>query len=219
MAITKAMRDRHTVRKYINKPLPPDVVKQLEQRILRLNAEHGTSLKLMVEDTSAFNFITRLVLAKGVRNYVILAGFAEPGLAERLGWAGSDLMLFAQELGLNTWWATGTFNHLTTSRAVPGKRVLGVIALGYGATQGKPHKSRPSRTVSSYAGTAPAWFEEGVEAALLAPTAVNQQAFFIRGEGNRVSVTYKGGPNSGMDLGIIKHHFAVGAGEENFVWA
>ena len=72
---------------------------------------------------------------------------------------------------------------------------------------------------SSYTGVAPTWFEEGVEAALLAPTAVNQQAFFIHGEGDRVSVTYKGGPNSGMDLGIIKHHFAVGAGEENFTWA
>ena len=105
MAITKAMRDRHTVRKYIDKPLPPDVVKQLEQRILRLNAEHGTSLKLMVDDTRAFNFITRLVLAKGARNYVILAGFAEPGLAERLG--KTYTVVWIKEGLLNGWKRAG----------------------------------------------------------------------------------------------------------------
>ena len=65
----------------------------------------------------------------------------------------------------------------------------------------------------------PEWFPRGIEAALLAPTAVNQQKFRIERNGNRVSA------RSGLigaclkiDLGIVKCHFHLAAGEENFTW-
>ena len=77
----------------------------------------------------------------------------------------------------------------------------------------------PLTQVSSYEGEAPEWFNNGVQAALLAPTALNMQAFTITGKGNTVSLTYKGGPMSGIDKGIVKHHFELGAGKENFEWA
>ena len=53
----------------------------------------------------------------------------------------------------------------------------------------------------------------------LAPTAINMQNFNITGKGNKVTLTYKSGPMSGIDKGIIKHHFELGAGKENFEWA
>lgn len=86
------------------------------------------------------------------------------------------------------------------------------------ATQGVPHKSKQSAEIASYHGAEPAWFEQGVKAVLLAPTALNKQAFTIRGDGRKVSMTCKNGMFSGIDLGIGKYHFELGAGQEQFEW-
>ncbi|WP_325214577.1 nitroreductase family protein, partial [Oscillibacter sp.] len=90
---------------------------------------------------------------------------------------------------------------------------------GYGAVQGVPHRSKKPEEVAAYEGPAPEWFARGVEALLLAPTALNRQAFTVRGEGRRVSLTCDNGAFSGVDLGIGKYHFEIGAGRENFDWA
>lgn len=39
------------------------------------------------------------------------------------------------------------------------------------------------------------------------------------GHGKNQGVPHKSGPMSGIDKGIIKHHFELGAGKENFEWA
>ena len=101
----------------------------------------------------------------------------------------------------------------------PSVRINGVIAVGFGKTQGAPHKSKAAAEISSYSGEAPQWFMDGVEALLLAPTALNRQAYRIAGEGRRVSLTCSSGRFSGVDLGIGKYHFELGAGRENFDWA
>ena len=61
--------------------------------------------------------------------------------------------------------------------------------------------------------------KKGVEAALLAPTAVNQQKFYLTLDGNKVKAKAGLGPCAKMDLGIVKYHFELGAGKENFEWA
>jgi hypothetical protein len=65
----------------------------------------------------------------------------------------------------------------------------------------------------------------GVEAALLAPTAVNQQKFeFILHDDNRVEAIAKFSliGYAHLDLGIAKYHFEVGAGQSphcaSLVW-
>ena len=98
-------------------------------------------------------------------------------------------------------------------------RINGVIAIGYGQTQGVPHKSKTAAEISQYNGTAPQWFLDGVEALLCAPTALNKQPYMVKGDGDRVSITAGEGHFAGIDLGIGKHHFEVGAGKENFEWA
>lgn len=60
-----------------------------------------------------------------------------------------------------------------------GEKLCIVIAIGYGKTQGVPHKSKTPLEVADMSGDVPEWFKKGVEAALLAPTAVNQQKFFL----------------------------------------
>ena len=70
-------------------------------------------------------------------------------------------------------------------------------------------------------GNPPEWFMKGMEAALLAPTAVNQQKFkFILHPGKVVETKTFVSPwgYTRIDLGIVKYHFEIGAGKENFTW-
>lgn len=218
MSMREAMHERHTVRRYTDKAIPAETMKKLRGRIDDNNKKYDLAIRLMMDDTNAFNAAVKLVLAKGVRNYFILAGRDVPDLDERLGYSSADLMLYAQTLGLNTWWVGGTFNRKKVSVMVPDVKVIGVVAVGYGAVQGIPHKTKTSEEVSSYKGEMPDWFRSGVDAALLAPTALAKQAFFIRGEGRTVSITCENGIFSGADRGLVKYHFELGAGRENFEW-
>lgn len=154
-----------------------------------------------------------------MRNYIVLAGKNASDTEEKLGCCGTDVMLFAQTLGLNTWWIGGTFSKSGVRKNAPeAEKIFGIIAIGYGEVQGTPHKSKSPEEVSEYDGTAPEWFASGVKTALLAPTALNKQAFSIKGSGNKVSLSYKRGALSNTDRGIVKYHFEIGAGKENFEW-
>lgn len=218
MTIGEAMKTRHTVRKYNDKPILAELVEKLSARIKENNEKYNLAIKLMVNDDNAFSTFSKLFLARGVKNYLILSGQDTPDLDEKLGYCGADIMLYAQTLGLNTWWVGSTFDRKNVSKAADGNRVTGVIALGYGVTQGVPHKSKKPEDISSYNGEAPEWFKNGVAAALLSPTALNKQAFNIKGDGFKVSMTCKNGIFTGSDLGIAKYHFEAGAGKDNFEW-
>ena len=221
MTLEEAMRTRHSVRRYTDRTLPGDVLKQLRDRIRDNNGKYGLAMILVTENTEAFGPALRLFLAKGVRNYLVLAGRDTPGLDENIGYCGADIMLFAQTLGLNSWWVGGTYSRKGVRRnaAPEAEKILGLLALGYGASQGVPHKSKRAEEIAAYDGEAPEWFAKGTEALLLAPTALNKQAFALRGEGRRISLTCDNGIFSGVDLGIGKYHFELGAGRENFDWA
>lgn len=97
-------------------------------------------------------------------------------------------------------------------------KVVGIVAVGYGQTQGVPHKSKKPEEVSTYSGEAPEWFKAGVFAALLAPTALAKQAFTIKGDGNQVHIDCNNGIFTGVDTGLVKYHFELGAGTDNFKW-
>lgn len=109
-----------------------------------------------------------------MRNYFVLAGSDRPGLDEDLGYASADLMLFAQTLGLNTWWIGGTFSRKNVEQAVPGKKVIGIVAVGFGVTPGVAHKSKTAAEVSSYEGPEPQWFADGVQARASRPDGAQQ---------------------------------------------
>ena len=217
MGIKEAMFQRHTVRKYLKKELSKDVIESLTNRIDENNKKNGLNMKLMINDEGAISPIFKLILAKGVRNYIILSGNESSDLDEKLGYSGADIMLYAQTLGLNTWWVGGTFNR-NVSKHVDNKKVIGLIAVGYGQNQGVKHKSKTLEAVSKYEGDMPEWFKEGVNSALLAPTALNKQDFMITGKTNKVSISYNNSVYANANVGLIKYHFEMGAGKENFEW-
>lgn len=221
MTIKEAMKERHMVRRYTDREIPSDIAEKINERLDRSNEKYGLNMSLVTDNDEAFNAVIKLILAKGVRNYIVLAGPDDNAADEKLGYCGADIMLFAQTLGLNTWWVGGTFSRKGAGKNIAltdGLRISGVIAIGYGASQGVPHKSKSVKEIGSYEGDMPDWFKNGLEAVLLAPTALNKQAFNVSGSGNKVSMTCSNGIFSGVDLGIGKYHFETGAGKENFEW-
>ena len=220
MTIKEAVKQRHMVRKFTDKPIPADLAELLNARIAENNAAHGLNLKLVTGNSDGIGGMAKMLLTKTVHSYIVLAGKDRADLDEKLGYCGADLCLYAQTLGLNTWWVGGMFSgkgamkHLETKDV----RVNGVIAIGYGQTQGVPHKSKTAAEISQYNGAAPQWFLDGVEALLCAPTALNKQPYMVKGESDRVSITAGEGHFAGIDLGIGKYHFEVGAGKDNFQW-
>ena len=96
-----------------------------------------------------------------------------------------------------------------------GEKLCVVIAFGYGETQGASRKSKTVEEVVASKGEMPEWFEKGVKAALLAPTATNQQKFkFGIKDGKPVAVVSGRGPCNKVDLGIVKYHFEVASGRK-----
>lgn len=217
MDYAQAMEERHTVRSYDGRPLPDDIVKKLNDRIGYWNSRFGLGMELRTEE-EAFSPFIRLTMAKQARNFIILAGKDTEALDSDLGYAGADLVLFAKTIGLDSWWIGGTYNRGKIRKLVPGLLVLGIIVVGYGENHGKPHASKKPEDVSSYEGDRPRWFDDGVEAALLAPTALNKQDFMIAGKGEGVSVSYGKGVMSGIDRGIVRFFFETGAGKGSFHW-
>ena len=218
MDLSEAIRTRHAVRHYLNRPIEEDKLAVLREAAERYGAESGLRLCLFAEEPGAFAAEKpRYGMFSGCRNYFLLAG--PKGMDEAVGYYGEHLVLLAAQLGLNTCWAALTFEKSRIPLTLAdGEKLYDLIALGYGETQGVQHRSKDMKKVARITPDTPAWFISGVEAALLAPTAINQQQFYFSCEGNRVTVKALPGPCSKTDLGIVKYHFEIGAGTENFVW-
>ena len=214
------MEKGHTVRKYLDKPLDMDLIGLLNDRIERNNCVYNLTFKLITNNSDGLSSLARLMSNNSVQNYIILAGKDNSDLDKKIGYCGADLILYAQSLGLNTWWCGGMFNGKNALKHLDNKavRVNGVIAIGYGKTQGVPHKSKTADQVSHFKGDAPGWFKSGIKALLLAPSALNRQPYIVNGEGNKVSLKVKNGTFSQVDLGIGKYFFELGAGKSNFEW-
>ena len=214
MDFKEAMKKRHVVRRYRDEELDLETVSALKKRVEEDNEKYQVHVRLETEDSSALNLMGKLA-SKNAVNYFIMSGKESADLNERLGYVGADLMLYAQTLGLNTWWIGGTFSKKNVERKVPNQQVIGIIVVGYGETAGKRHKQKDVEAVSSYEGETPDWFVAGVNAALLAPTAFGKQNFLISGKGQKVALKCD---TCGEDLGLVKYHFELGAGKENFEW-
>lgn len=220
MNLMEAMHARHSVRQYKNKPLEAEVIRVLQAEINSCNKESGLHIQLVTNEPKAFSgFMAHYGKFRGVTNYIAMIGKKEAGLEEKCGYYGERLVLKAQQSGLNTCWAAMTYRKIPSAFSVEqGEKLCIVIALGYGETEGAAHKSKAYHQVAETDGQEPDWFKNGVEAALLAPTAMNQQKFKFSLKGNQVSAKAGTGFYSKIDLGIAKYHFEIGAGRMGMEW-
>lgn len=227
ITLLEAIQSRHSVRRYKSTPLSDEIIATLQLKINEINTEGNLHIQLVTNETKGFNSILCYGTFSGVSNYFIVAGKDSIDLEERAGYYGEKLVLLAQQLGLNTCWAGLTYQKVEgTYQLDEGEKIVCYIALGYGENQGTERKHRSISEISNATASTPNWFNKGVEAARLAPTAVNQQKFFIELQSNSGSAkpTVKARTRfslfgyTKLDLGIVKLHFEIGAGSDNFVW-
>lgn len=222
MELTEAIRERHSVRSYTDQKIEGTVKDKLQLMISQCCRESGLHIQLVLDEPQAFGGrMGGYGHFTNVRSYIALVGQKKrKNLEEDCGYYGEKIVLYAQQLGLNTCWVGLTFSKTPSAFEVgPGEKLVLVIAVGYGADQGVPHKSRKSREVAHSKIQVPGWFRSGVEYALLAPTAMNQQKFTLTLTGPG-SVKARAGMGffSRVDLGIVKYHFEIGAGDASFEW-
>ena len=217
MTIMEAIDARHSVRAYKDIPIEQEIRDELDAFVSECNSESGLHITVRYDDPDGFDSkLAHYGSFSNVNNYVILAGKKTSDFDYICGYYGEKIVLYAQQLGLNTCWAALTFNKKKVKELVPeGEMLCMVIALGYGETQGQPHKGKSLYDVIEVKGGMPEWFVSGVESALKAPTAVNQQKFCFMLEGDEPSVKVKGlGAYAKVDLGIATYHFEAATGRK-----
>ena len=223
MDLIDAIKARHSVRKYTDKPVEAAKVASLKAAVEAVNQEGGLNVQLVLDEPKAFSTgIWSYRQFSGVRNYFVMAGPKGKDAEEKIGYYGEQLVLLAQTLGLNTCWVGLTYKKIPGTYALrEGDIVHCVIAVGYGTIPGVQHPMRPAEEFYESESFPPEWFRAGLEAALLAPTAVNQQKFkFILHPGDQVEAKalFSMAGYTAIDLGIVKCHFEIGAGKDRFEW-
>lgn len=220
MDLMDAIRERHSVRSYNEKAISGNVKMELLSYIEQCNKESGLHMQLVMNEPRAFDgFMAHYGKFSGVKNYIAMIGKKNAELEEKCGYYGEKIVLKAQQLGLNTCWVAMTYSKIKTAFQINnGEKLCLVIAIGYGKTKGSEHKLKQPEAVMKAEQPVPKWFQNGIEAALLAPTAMNQQKFVFTLKGNTVIAKAGTGFYTKIDLGIAKYHFEVGAGKESFSW-
>lgn len=220
MNLLEAANERHSVRSYVNRPIEPALRAELKSAANACNIESGLHIQLVFDEPYAFDsFMAHYGKFHGVKNYIALIG--PKGKEEAIGYYGEKIALTAQALGLNTCWVALTYKKIKSAYTLEkGEKLYCVLALGYGETQGVSHKSKDPNLVFTYEGgeSAPEWLLNGTRAALLAPTAMNQQKFHFFYDGVRLTATAGRGFYTKIDLGIAKFHFELGAEKDKSCW-
>lgn len=228
MITVETIRERHSVREYDGKPLAQAEFDALGALVEECARESGLDIQLVGDNPEVFNVIARFGLIRGCRTHVaFVVDDAKAGdttkaaVDEVIGYWGQKIVLAAQDMGLNTCWCALCSRKKSRAVVAPGKKVRLVIAAGHGKTQGFPRKTKSIGALSSVeCAKAPAWFAAAMEAAQLAPTAMNNQNFKIAllSDGKTVRIE---APQSGLnviDEGIVRRNFEIAANEAGADW-
>ncbi len=220
--IESVVKSRHSVRSYKDQKIEGEVLNELQKEIQKCSEESGLNIKLVLNEEKAFGK-THYGSFDNCKNYIVIMGEKNrKDLDEASGYYGEKIVLKAQEIGLNTCWTKLTYNKAEVPCTFnENEKISIVIAIGYGKVSGVNHKSKEFSAVSKTIENVPDWYKKGVEFALYAPTALNQQKFKFELKGSdEVSLKTEGlGLCTKIDLGIVKYHFELGAGLDNFKWS
>ena len=221
--LTELMRSRHSVRAFADVPIEGAVREALDAQVTAENERARLSMQLCLDAPGAFDGrLAHYGSFRNVRNHLALVGPSGPGLDEAVGYAGEKVVLLARALGVDSCWVALTYDRRRSpARVGTGERYALAIALGYGEKPGAEHPTKPAERLCRVNGAAPAWFSAGVEAARLAPTALNQQRFRFEllEDGRTVRARALPALSCGkVDLGIARLHFELGANAVSHDW-
>jgi nitroreductase len=155
-----------------------------------------------------------------------------PDVQEALGYTGEGVILEATALGLATCWVGGFFSSkraAAIAKVSPNERVLAVTPVGYpkeGSSLQEKAMSRFGRNwqrrplsdlvTGLKENDRPEWMKAALEAARLAPSAMNRQPWRFQGDRNSIIVSADSALNPTMvvskrlDCGIAMLHIEIG---------
>ncbi len=240
MGAIDTIRARHSVREYLDKPFAGVQLAGLRRAVVEAEQKSGLDIQLVTDNPEVFQVVARFGLVRGATASIVFCAEGKD-TDEAIGYWGQRIVLTAQELGLNTCWCALCSRKKSKAVLRGEKKVRIVIAVGLGKTQGHDRKTKPlselctmeGGSMASGAGagegagvgegvdTLPAWFATAMEAAQLAPTAMNSQSFHItlRADGKTVSArATKEGAWGSIDLGIVRRNFEEAANETGADW-
>ena len=250
MITVETIRGRHSVREYDGKPLSRAELDALGAVVEECARESGLDIQLVGDNPEVFNVIARFGLIRGCRTHVAfvvddakargatsganaaangateadcveMRGARRTAVDEAIGYWGQKIVLAAQDMGLNTCWCALCSREKSHAVVAPGKKIRLVIAAGHGKTQGFSRKTKSVEALSSAeCAKSPAWFAAAMEAAQLAPTAMNNQnsKITLLSDGKTVRID---APKSGLnviDEGIVRCNFEIAANEVGADW-
>ncbi len=206
----EAIRTRCSVRKYTAAPTDEqlkklgDLSRQLTWQGVRIILLKGPGMRSAI---------------KGTDVYAAILGTKDT-LPEQEGYAGEAMALECAAMGLGTCWLGSGFYKSIVKVAAKQKdneHIQCVLAIGQCAPQQPAHKRRPLSALcgleEAQRAALPAWQKAALEAAVLAPSAINRQPWRFVVTPGSIQVL-DGGKNFGMgplDRGIAMLHVAVGA--------
>jgi len=170
---------------------------------------------------------------KGARALIVFTGdMADPNVQEKVGYLGEAIILEATAMGLATCWVGGFFRPKVAAsvvRTTKNERVLAVTPVGRavdGLTReerimtgfGRNHRRRPLEEMVSGLERAdwPEWVEAALQAARIAPSAINRQPWRFHIESDSITVSvdnprFTFGISKRLDCGIAMLHIEVAA--------
>lgn len=246
MGAIDTIRARHSVREYLDKPLAGVQLAGLRRAVVEAEQKSGLEIQLVTDNPEVFQVVARFGLVRGATASIVFCAEGKD-TDEAIVYWGQRIVLTAQELGLNTCWCAICSRKKSKAVLRGDKKVRIVIAVGLGKTQGKDRKTKPLSELCAVEGGSmangagagagagagvgagagagesglPTWFATAMEAAQLAPTAVNAQNFHItlRADGKTVAArATKEGAWSTIDLGIVRRNFEEAANETGADW-
>jgi len=215
MDILDLIRQRHSVRRYLDKPIEESKRNAINLFINEQTKLGGLNIQPFYDEPKAFStLLAHYGKFRNAVNYIAFIGKKEK--ETKVGYFGEAIVLKLQEIGINSCWVAVSYSKRKTPIEIrKGEDILSVVSFGYGETQGVNHRSKKYEDVTEVAGEKPSWLDLGVEAALLAPTAVNQQKFKIICDNGKITIKKNGkGFYQDIDLGIIKYHFEAVTGQK-----
>ncbi|MFA5079663.1 MAG: nitroreductase family protein [Dehalococcoidia bacterium] len=231
-----AINARLSRRKYeMSRPIAADARHRLHEVCSGFRPYSGVRVEFIAEppDDVFANAVGFYGNIKGAPAFLAFIGDgSDPNVQEKMGYTGEAAILEATALGLGTCWVALTYNARRVKSLIKlekNEEIICVSPIGYTVDKwsfeekvfsgfGSNHQRRPLQSMVSGlpAAQRPDWAKAAVEAARLAPSAMNRQPWDFRVEEDSITVSAKGrGPEFNvamrLDCGIAMLHIELGA--------
>ena len=236
LAWHQAIFERRSRRQFTAEPISKDIINSLNGFSSELNGSFdGVKIILIMEKAEEIfrGAVGSYGKIKGAPAYAAFIGDnRDINVQEKIGYAGESLILEATTLGLSTCWVGGFFRPEIVARQInilDSESVLAVSPLGYVKEKYSFEEKMMSKMVASHKRKDinelcdglpqekwPGWVEAALEAARLAPSAVNRQPWRFTVDKNAIKVSVDNLKHSHniskrLDCGISMLHLEVGA--------